>query len=164
MAKIDEIKAALKVDKHNLDENWEQQHQLNTTIGDLHEDSVHARDLKKQEIDEAHAELDAQFRKAAAENGEKTTETALKNQITLSPRMKKLERELIDLSAEVGRLAVLRESCRQRNDALKGLTALHGQNYFVTNAGKETRDAKERVADEVRSQGTQRFKRNRGLD
>ena len=160
--KLEDIDAALKVNRHALTECWEQQIQLNTTIGDAQEDAIRRRDLKKQEIDVAHAELDAQFRKAAAEDGEKVTEASLKQKITLAPKMRNLEEELIDLNLLVGRLSARRESCRQRNDALKGLTSLHGQNYFVSDgAGRESRDAKARAADNVRSQGSARFRRER---
>lgn len=162
MSLYEDLKAALKVSKHNLDTHFEEQAQLNSTIGEEHEKALRARDLAKQELDELSAEIDAELRADATAAGEKVTETALKNRITLDPRMRKLERRVLDLNLEVGRWASLRESFRQRSDALKGLTNLNGQNYFVaTGAGRDMREAKERGADKVRSQGAQRFRRER---
>lgn len=162
---LDELRDALDVNKHDLDEEWRRQPQLNDTIGELHDKAILHRDMKKQEIDEVRAELDEQFRKQAQEAEEKITETALKNKIATTNRMKKLEQELLDLTYKASRLATMRESCRQKNDALKGLTALHGQNYFVSESGggKAQHDARKRGADDVRKQigeGT-RLRRNR---
>ena len=160
MSLYEDLKAALKVSKHRLDDHFEEQAQLNSTIGEEHERAIRERDYAKQNLDETEALVDAEVRAEVAKSGEKITETAIKNRITLHPRIKKLEREVLDLTQEVGRWASLRESFRQRSDALKGLTGLHGQNYFVaTGAGREAREGRERAAEGVRRQTGERLRR-----
>lgn len=160
--KLSEVDEALAYSRHSLDEDWERQRQLSTTIGDAHEDAIRRRDGKKQEIEEVSAGLDKIIREEHTKVEAKITETALKNKITLHPQMKRLEQELLDLNLEVGKWAARREAVRMRNDALKGLTSLHGQNYFVSDgAGRENREAANRAADAIRSQTGARYRRER---
>lgn len=148
---LDEARSALVIDKLNLDEHLEQQPQLNSDISDAYEDAVRRRDTLKHDMEIAHAELDEQLRKAAVEAGEKLTEAALKQKITLIPRMRKLEKQMIDLNLEVGQWAGRRDSSRQRNDAMKAMSQLFASNYFARDYAKvredrEQQDARDRAA------------------
>ena len=147
MFDIAQLKTALFIDKNDLDEELIRQPSLFWNVGNLLTLAVSQRDGCKNQIEEATAELDSQFRRQAQEAEEKITETAIRSKIEASVLMQKLKTNYLALKLEADQLQVLREAFTQRAYVLKDLVSLYVAGYFAqASAGAPRRQALDDVA------------------
>lgn len=134
-----QLKENLKIDEHELDENFVEQPTLFYHVASAHQEASAALDRIKSEMEQAEAEMYVQYTKKAVEAEEKWTDTSIKRDIVNSQRMRKLEARWLDLKAKVGKLAVMKEAYSQRGYALNKLADLYAANYFTTESGGKRR-------------------------
>lgn len=148
-----ELEAGLKIDKNDLDEAWIKHPDLTYKVGEQFALAISNRDALKLTIGEETAALDQQFRRQAAEAGEKVTETAIAKQIEGSQRMITLKQQYGQACYKADQWLALKEAFTQRSYALKYLVELYVAGYFASSSGgAHRRDATDRRAADARSQ------------
>ena len=145
-----EFEKGLRIDKHNLDDELVEHGPLHYRIADLHERALADVDGLKIDIENAEAELYAQYKEAAIEADEKLSETALKMRIQDSQRMRKLNTAYLAAKRRLGELRALNQSYQQRSYHIRGLIDLHTVKYYTTNDSVTKRDATEQRANQNR--------------
>lgn len=149
---MDELKEALQIDKHNLDQEVIMQATIWHRAAEQHARLEARRDECKLEIKEAHAELDKSLRARFDKDGEKYTEATLTHRITATDKMRALNRRYLELNLLANLWEVLKIGFNQKNDQLKNLVKLYSDSEFMTDSmGKEKGDATTRKADQVRN-------------
>lgn len=154
-----ELEAAVAVDKHDLDNAWQEQPDLFYRVAKALAEAIAARDECKLDLNEMIADLDATLRADAGDK--KITETSISREIDMAPKIIDKRREYGRLSAKVDQWAALKDGYVQRGYTLKGLTDLHGQAYYQNNSGgSDRRDRMDTRAADIRDQGGEE-RRNR---
>lgn len=136
MARFDDLRRALDINKHDLDEEWIRNPDLCFRISEECAIKRSERDTLKNEIEQLYAKLYREIK----DGGEKLSETAIKQEITLDDRMKDKEAELIQLNEDLSRFEGLREKASQRCKALEYVTKLYERDYFVRQSGVKARE------------------------
>lgn len=156
---IERLRAAIIIDRHDLDGMWVAQPQQFQEIAERLAMHISYRDEAKDELKDIGAEIDAQIREDDAiaverDKKKKMTETAIANAIREDPKWKKLNERVIALNREVGQLQALKETFMMRRYALQDLTSLHVSGYAMSTSSKP---ARERAGD----RGRQRMQEER---
>jgi len=154
-----EFESKLKVDKNDLDTEWQQNPQLFWRVSNMHARALSDRDSIKVDIGLAEAELYSLFRQKmedelANEDDKKkgrVTDAAIKSRVESSPQMVKLNKQYLKASERANILLALKEGYQQRSYSLKYLSELYTVNYFtVESGGKVRNDANDKTADRNR--------------
>jgi hypothetical protein len=116
-----DLREALRIDEDDIDRCLVEHPQLFYQAADSLALAVATRDGLKLELKELVAQLDQDVRRKAVDDGEKLTESALANRITILPRVKELNRRYLDSCLAVDRAEALRDSYRDRSFALRAL-------------------------------------------
>ena len=144
---LDGLEKGLRIDKNDLDNEWIRHPDLNYQVSKEFALAISRRDEMKLTIGEATATLDKQFRDAAADAGEKITETAIAKQIEGSIKIIDLKRDYARACYRADQWLALKEAYAQRSYALKYLVELYGMGYFASSTGSaQRRDATDREA------------------
>lgn len=125
LSKRDRYRAQLAIDKDQLDECLVQQPELYYHVAEELSHAVARRDALKIDADIAEAEEARRLRDLAEREERKMTEGALKEELTLSPRLQRLRRERVEAEAEISSWVVLKESFQQRSYMLRELVPMH---------------------------------------
>ena len=151
-----DLTQSLKIDPDDLDSCLVEQPGLFYHVAEAVSAANSQRDAVKLDLEEAQAELDQQFRKAAAARDEKITEAAIQNQIRTAPRIKALQRLYLEARAKAENRAALKEAYQQRSFMLRELVALQlsqlqnlqverGVTYARHRVGEQNRGAAEQL-------------------
>jgi hypothetical protein len=116
-----DLREALRIDEDNIDQCLSEHPQLFYQAADSLALAVATRDGLKLELKELIAQLDQDVRRKAIADGEKLSETALANRITVLPKVKELNRKYLDACQAADRAEALRDSYRDRSFALRAL-------------------------------------------
>lgn len=135
-----EMREALQVDKHDLDNEWVKQPQNYHRISEASALAMSLRDEAKDAIRDLEAELDQIVRTRHEDDEKKPTETAIKNEIRTDKAMVKANERLAKLNRNVQLLSSLAESWRQRRYALDNLVTLHVSGYSMDTGSRPSRD------------------------
>lgn len=107
--------------------------------------TVSRRDFAKQALAELTAEIDAQLRYEADRADEKTTEPAIAASKLRNLAIRTAQKELLELSRDVGEWGALKEAFEQRSYALRDMVQLWLGNYYgdkpTASAGKVLNEA-----------------------
>lgn len=152
-----ELQDALRIDKHNLDEELIRQPEIFYRVSNLSVRASAEVSSLQQQIDNLKAELDGRIRdQAESKNGnagkkEKLKEKEIALRIASSPKMQTLQNKLIRVKEEANSLSALKEAFIQRSYALKDLTALYAAQYWVQESGSkiDLEDNSERIRKET---------------
>ena len=120
-----DLRLKLSIDKDDLDEALVEQPDLYYHVADAYVTAVAERDAAKLDLEQATAELDKQFREAAAAAEEKMTETSLQRKIATTPRIMTLERDMLRYRVDADRWQALKEAFQQRSFMLRELVAMY---------------------------------------
>lgn len=147
--KIDEFKKYLEINKHNLDQEIMQHPSLLFKIADAYLEAVAERDSCKEALASTDAELDAQIREEL--EGEKSTETMVKNRVQLHGHHISAYESYFDAKRRADVLGALKEAFVTRGHMLRDLVQLHTTQYWentsVTGADPEHRRVRQRLAE-----------------
>lgn len=124
----EELSAGLKIDKHELDEEWVGQPELHNEAGRAYARCIAQRDQCEQEYKLVQAAIDRKLRDAHADS--KPTEVRLKNMVTEHPDVQNAFTEFNMWNHMAEAFKVLRESYTHRRDALRELVTLYMAGYY----------------------------------
>lgn len=170
---VEELRKSIGIDKHNLDEEFTRAPELFRQIAEMFAEAQIDQASIKVDIENAEADLYIQFRQQAEderekqiqaeEKPEKVTDTAINRKVNTSPRLRKLQRSLLEAAKRVSELGALKESYQQRGYALNNLTSLYTANYWQRESGGKLRsEMKENIADRNRSESGKLRRAKRG--
>lgn len=124
----EELKEALKIDKHDLDEEWVGQPELHNEAGRAYARCIAQRDQCEQEYKLVQAAIDRKLRDQYA--NDKITEVRLKNLVTEHPDVQNAYTEFNMWNHMTEAFKALKESYTHRRDALRELVSLHLAGYY----------------------------------
>jgi hypothetical protein len=134
---LDELRASLRIDPNDIDQALEEQAEIFDRVAEAYEIACSQRDLAEAELKEVDAELMQQVRKrinkeeSSKKKADKTTDTAIKEEVYLMPAVKQARLRLIDAKLTAGRWKALKEAFEQRSYMITGVTnrQTRQQNY-----------------------------------
>jgi len=127
---MEELKKYLSIDKKALDDEVSNQATLFFNVAEAAISATAKRDAWKEELSQAEAKLDLQFREEFEEAKTKYTESQIKSLITADPDRCKINEAYLKAKAECEGLNALKEAFHQRGYMLRDLCQLYIANYF----------------------------------
>jgi hypothetical protein len=157
-----EIRTKLRIDDDDLDRCLVEQPDYFFKAAEKYAEFNAQRDLLKLELKELTAQLDQDIRTKALREEVKITENAIANQITTLPKIKDLQRKLLEAQRAVEDWSSLKEGFVQRSYALKDLTAIQlarfnnlGVELGSVGARRDVGDRNRQRAEEMRREQRQ---------
>ncbi len=129
-APLSELRAALRIDRYNLDENVERQPELFFEVAEAAALARSEQDLAKDSVDEVESRLDVHVRGKAERKDERITEKEIKARIRQHPERASAMKNYLGLKLETERLDQLRDSFKQRGYMLRELVQLYLSSYY----------------------------------
>lgn len=149
-ASLSELRAALRIDRFNLDEDVERQPELFFEVAEAAALARSEQDLAKDSVDEVESRLDVHVREKAERNDERITEKEIKARIRQHPERAAAMKNYLGLKLETERLDQLRDSFKQRGYMLRELVQLYLSNYYQdASASGSSRGVRDARADDV---------------
>lgn len=128
------FQAKLRINKENLDEELAEFPNMFYTVSD-HYLEAHRRVKRLQErMDRKFATLAAALRSAAHDEGIKTTETQLKQEVLIHPDYRKMKARLADAVYIQDRWAALKDAMVQKSFSIKGLVTLANDEKYQSDS------------------------------
>jgi len=145
-ASVSELRAALRIDRYNLDEDVERQPELFFEVAEAAALARSEQDQAKDSVDEVESRLDVHVREKAERNDERVTEKEIKARIRQHPERIAAMKNYLELKLETERLDQLRDSFKQRGYMLRELVQLYLSSYYqdatVSGSRADVRDAR----------------------
>lgn len=162
----DEFRNRLRIDRHALDDEVEQQAEL---YGEIAEAAVRAKsvvDSLDEQLKELESTLDAEARTEAENNEERITENAIRALVAGSIRRKSMVIQILEARDMQRRLDALATAFRQRSYALRDVVDLYLSSYYssrsASGAREEHREAEvDRITTRMGERRKKRVKRHR---
>lgn len=158
MTEIDELRNYLKIDKHKLDEELEEQPMLLFQISEAYVQAAAERDMLKEALATTDAKLDKKAREYLDKREEKVTEAMVKNFVLTDKEHEKATQAYFDAKNQADLLFALKEAFQSRGYFLRDLATLYTANYYEQGVAKPT-NATNRA---TYSMGRQKRERLRG--
>lgn len=136
--RFEELRKGLGIDPDDIDRCLVEQPDLYYHVAELYANALSERDGAKLDLEEASADLDMQFRRDALEKEERITEEGFKQRLRASPKIKKLNRDFLDLREQADILLALKESYQQRSFMLRELVSRQIAEMNNLSLGKST--------------------------
>ena len=151
--RMEELRAALEIDKYALDEALERYPKLLLEVLEEQERAISLRDEYKTTMEETYATESARVRKEFERRDEKATEQRIKDAVSTSNAYRTAVDKYYAQKEQASKLSALSEAHRERGRALAKLADLYAAGYWaqssVGRAGDEVRD---RTAEHAREQ------------
>ncbi len=144
---LDTLRTQLQIDPDNLDAALVEQPDLYYHVAEAYVTAVAERDAAKLTMEQAIAELDKQFREAAAAAEQKTTETSLQRQIATTPRIMTLEKDLLRYRVDADKWQALKEAFQQRSFMLRELVAMYVRRMGDLSLDREVKGTRQNLVD-----------------
>jgi hypothetical protein len=151
------MKAAISIDEHKLDLAVKWQVELVSRINDVYAITMSRRDEAKTRLKEVEAELDELIRREMVKEGQKVTETQVKNLIIRHRDFTTQMRRLNFLEEDTARLAGVKDNYKDRSYMVREMVSLHLSGYFADLSGRP-RDV---PSVNGRREDVRRYERNR---
>jgi hypothetical protein len=130
MSKLD-YKEDMKVDKYNLEIEWERHTQLYLDYMEAEVDAQDIRDRLERRLDLVKAEMDAKVRSNPAKYGiEKVSESAIKSVVTKSTRVQEAQEEYLNAVKRAKKLSGVMKGMEHRKRQLTELDRLFTGGYY----------------------------------
>ena len=142
----------LKINKHDLDGCIEQQAVLFNEIAVALANAVSVRDNLKKDYEEMQAEVAADLRQEALQDGKKMTDKAVTEAVGEDKHVKQAYKDFLDSKQQVDLWTALKESYLQRSYMIKELAQLYIAGYFAD----QTFIATEVVVEELKVEESRR--------
>ncbi len=128
----DQEKPILRLDQLTLDEAWAEQADLVYQYGMKAEEARAEYEEAKVILEESEAKADEEIRKNPTDFGlDKTTEAAVKNAVTLHPKVRCAQRKVLDAHRLLGERQVIMSALEHRKKGLEHRGQLWCQGYFA---------------------------------
>lgn len=127
---IEEFKRYLKIDKHALDKELEQQPMLFFKVSEAFIEAASERDMLKEQLATVDAKLDSKVRKDYDMADEKYTEAMVKNVVQTDRKHEDAATKYFDAKRQADLLFALKEAFQSRAYMLKDMCSLYTANYF----------------------------------
>lgn len=122
----------LKIDRYNLELEWERQPQLYVKWAENHADAILERDRKKESLDLLKAELYMEIVKKHLEKGDKKpTESMIANLILQHKDFKVASERYLEFKRDAEYLAGAKEGMQHKKTALEHLSRLFINSYYA---------------------------------
>lgn len=162
----DELRAHLKIDKHSLDTEVEQQPELFGEVADAAAQAKSQADSLTEELKEFEANLDKQARTDAANAEDRITENEIKALIAGDKDRKALVIRLLEVQNVQRRLDALTTAFRHRSYAMRDMVDLFLASYYSSRSAagsrEDHRDAEvDRITGRMSDRRKKRTSRNR---
>ena len=162
----DELHHKLRIDKHDLDSEVEQQPELYGEVAEASALSKSEVESLEEQIKELEADLDTQARADAETEGDRITENAIKAIIAGDKDRKSMVIKLLNARHLQRRLEALTTSFRHRSYALRDMVDLYLASYYSSlSASGMHEDKKEaevdRLTGKMKDRREKRVKRHR---
>ncbi len=162
----DELRHKLRIDKHALDDEVEHQPELYGEVAEAAALSKSQIDSLEEQLKELEADLDTQARADAENEGERTTENAIKAIIASDSDRKEMVIKLLDARHLQRRLDALTTSFRHRSYALRDMVDLFLASYYSSRSASGMREGKkeaevDRISGKMKDRRETRVKRHR---
>lgn len=160
-ASVSELRAALKIDRYNLDEDVERQPELFFEVAEAAALARSEQDQAKDSVDEVESRLDVDVRQKAERKDERITEKEIKARIRQHPERIAAMKNYLELKLGTEMLDQLRDSFKQRGYMLRELVQLYLSSYYQdASASGSSRGVRDARADSVQRRLADK-KRNR---
>jgi hypothetical protein len=148
-----EVRSKLRIDDDDLDQCLVEQPEYFYQAAERATSAGAERDGLELELKELKAQLDSDIRKAAEQREEKLTETALVNRIVTLPKVKELQRKVLDAKRQADDAVNLKEAFVQRSYALKDLNAVQVARMYNLGLERGATGARQNIGDRNRAAG-----------
>lgn len=125
---IDEFRRYLKIDKHALDQELEEQPMLFFKISEAFVKAAAERDMLKEQLATTDAQLDAVAREGFAD--QKYTEAMVKNEVQTDKKHDTAMLKFLRAKEHADLLQALKEAFQTRSYMIRDLCSLYNANYF----------------------------------
>lgn len=147
---LDELKAQIIINKHELDEELIHQPHLFMKVAEQYAIAVSYRDEARQKVKTIEASLDRYYRQEALRENEKLTEKSLESRISIDLDFRKANEDYLAWKGIADTWQAIYDSYAQRSHALHDLAQLYIAGYFSNSSASGHRaDAGKRVAESV---------------
>ncbi len=136
----DELHNKLRIDKHDLDSEVEQQPELYGEVAEASALSKSQVESLEEQIKELEADLDTQARADADTEGNRITENAIKAIIASDKDRKSMVIKLLNAHHLQRRLEALTTSFRHRSYALRDMVDLYLASYYSSRSASGMRE------------------------
>lgn len=133
---LEYYQARLKISKEKLDEELANFPSMFYAVSDYYVDADRSAKRLAQRLEREKASISSALRSTADEEGEKKTETQLKQEVSLHPKVVKLQSRLRQAEKMAKRWDVLKESYVQKSFSLKGLVSLAMHENYQSETAK----------------------------
>lgn len=148
---LDELSQAVRLDKHDLDNQLTEHPELVRQVHDYLALYTAQRDAAKRNVEEMEAKVASEVRDDAAASKEKVTVDDVKQRVVLDDRVVGAKDKLAELTFTVKRIDSLVIAYDHRRHAFQKLVDLYNGQYWSTTSGGGSRvQARERVEAEIR--------------
>jgi hypothetical protein len=155
---IEELRQYLKIDKHRLDEELEEQPMLLFQISEAYVQAGAERDMLKEQLATIDAKADAKARTKLDRISEKVTEAMVKNAVQTSTEHETASAAYLKAKEQADLLFALKEAFQSRGYFLRDLASLYAANYYEQGSAKPTNNTNRATY----SMGRQKRERLRG--
>jgi hypothetical protein len=128
MIKTDEYRQYLKINKHALDQELEEQPMLLFQISEAFVQAAAERDMLKEQLATTDAKLDAETRNDLGD--QKYTEAMVKNAVQTDKRHDGAMLRYLKAKEQTELLFALKEAFQTRSYMIRDLCSLYNANYF----------------------------------
>ncbi len=163
---LEQLQAKLRIDKHALDDEVEQQPEL---FGEVAEAAVMAKsqvESLEEQVKLLEASIDNNAREQARIDEEKITENEIKSMIARSDARNKMVIKLLNARHQYRQLEALTVSFRHRSYALRDMVDLYLASYYSSRSASGRREERketevDRITDKMGERREKRVKRHR---
>lgn len=135
---IAELKQYLRINKHRLDEELEEQPMLLFQISEAFVQASAERDMLKEQLATIDATLDGKARTKLERTQDKVTEAMVKNSVQTSPDHEAASAAYLKAKNQADLLAALKEAFHSRGYMIRDLCTLYAANYYEQGSAKPT--------------------------
>ena len=138
MTDIAELKQYLRINKHRLDEELEEQPMLLFQISEAFVQASAERDMLKEQLATIDATLDGKARTKLERTQDKVTEAMVKNSVQTSADHEAASAAYLKAKNQADLLAALKEAFHSRGYMIRDLCTLYAANYYEQGSAKPT--------------------------
>jgi len=133
---VDELRSYLKIDKHALDQELEEQPMLLFQISEAFVQAAAERDMLKEQLATTDANLDHAAREDYGD--QKYTEAMIKNEVQTNKKHDQGMLKFLKAKEQADLLFALKEAFQARGYMLRDLCSLYTANYFEESSARGT--------------------------
>ena len=135
---IAELKQYLRINKHRLDEELEEQPMLLFQISEAFVQASAERDMLKEQLATIDATLDGKARTKLERTQDKVTEAMVKNSVQTSADHEAASAAYLKAKNQADLLAALKEAFHSRGYMIRDHCTLYAANYYEQGSAKPT--------------------------